>query len=53
MGSETAARQAIGDDVFEQRRAEGEAMSVDEAVGYALSLDESAHDMEIGEDADA
>ena len=50
---EGAARQAIGDAVFELRRAEGQAMSVDEAVAYALSLDDSAHDADPEEHADA
>lgn len=50
---EGAARQVIGDAVFEQRRAEGEAMSVDEAVAYALSRDDSPRDAEIEVHADA
>lgn len=37
---EGAARKAIGDAAFEQRRAEGHAMSVDEGVAYALSGDD-------------
>jgi predicted ATPase/class 3 adenylate cyclase len=44
---EGAARKAIGDDAFEQRRAEGQAMSVDEGVAYALSGDDPPADAEM------
>jgi predicted ATPase len=36
-----------------ERSSEGEAMSVDEAVAYALSHDDSPPDTELKEDADA
>ena len=44
---EGAARKTIGDDAFEQRRAEGQAMSVDEGVAYALSGDDPPADAEM------
>jgi predicted ATPase/class 3 adenylate cyclase len=49
---EGAARRAIGDTVFEQRFAEGQAMSVDDAVSYALGLGDSPLITEREEHAD-
>jgi predicted ATPase/class 3 adenylate cyclase len=49
---ESAARQAIGDTLFDERHAEGQAMLLDEAVAYALALDDSPHDAEVEEHAD-
>jgi hypothetical protein len=40
---EGAARRALGDRIFEQRRAEGQAMAMDEAVAYALADDDRGH----------
>jgi hypothetical protein len=50
---ERAARQAIGDALFEQRHAEGQAMSLDAAVAYARSLDESPQETGMEEYTDA
>jgi hypothetical protein len=44
---EGAARRAIGNDVFGQRHAEGEAMLIDDAVAYALSGGDSPDDAEM------
>lgn len=37
---EAGARQALGDDQYEQARAEGYAMTLDEAVAFALQVSE-------------